>query len=75
MTKTKKFFFIGILIVMVPFTGLPVFWKEVSVVILGLIVIALASGDYINFLVNIGRRNKDEEENEEYKKLEVEHHE
>lgn len=51
---TKTLFFVGILIIAMPFLGLPIFWKNVGTVLLGLWVAGLSAWAFIEFLSDGG---------------------
>lgn len=50
MKYTKTLFFIGLLIALVPFFGLPIFWKNVVVVLLGIWVAGISTWAFIEAL-------------------------
>jgi VIT1/CCC1 family predicted Fe2+/Mn2+ transporter len=42
MRHSKSFFFFGLLLIILPFTGLPLSWKHGTVVAIGVVIIVIA---------------------------------
>lgn len=42
MRHSKSFFFLGLLLIILPFTGLPLSWKHGIVVAIGVVIIVIA---------------------------------
>ena len=69
MKYTKTLFFIGLLIALVPFLGVPIFWKNVLVVFLGIWVAGIATWAFVEALSDSGTPEKKTESPEGGKKL------
>jgi hypothetical protein len=69
MKYTKTLFFIGLLIALVPFFGVPIFWKNVLVVLLGIWVAGISTWAFIEALSDSGTSEKKTESPKGGKKL------